>query len=124
MRSRATPLRFWGSALLAALGFAAAVALLFPYATLGMESEPERERAWLVTVWTAGVMAILFGLAGTFGAFRMIGIREVKEAGSISAAQERQRQTLSSGAPRRAWFPVAAGGWLVVIYFVGWFILK
>lgn len=117
-------LRFWGSAAGAAVAFSAAAALLFPYGALGLETPAERERAWLLTVWTAGAFALLFGLTARLGGLRGIGAREVREAGSVFKAVEARRRAESADLPHRfdLWI-VATGGILVGIYFLGWLVL-
>lgn len=119
-----TRARFWGSTLLAALAFAAAVALLFPYGTLGIARGAERERVWLLTLWCAGVLALLFGLSAALGGARGLGVREVQEAGSVAGARDRLRRADTRSGPARAWWPVLTGGWMVAIYFAGWLLLR
>jgi hypothetical protein len=114
-------LRFWGSAVLAAAVFAALVPLLFPFGALGLDAAADRARVWLLTVFCAGVMGILFGLSGWLGA-RFLGVRDVLEAKSATIAIERQRQA-RAGLAGRGWrnagsWTVAAGASLIVIYFV------
>jgi len=119
-------LRFWGSAVLAAAAFAALVPLLFPFGALGLDPAVERTRIWLLTVFCAGVMLVLFGLSGWLGS-RFLGVRDVVEAKSAPLAIERQRQSRANRAAGR-WrnaggWTVAAGGSLIVIYFVLWMVL-
>lgn len=120
---------FWGTALGVALGFALLAALLLPFEAIGLRTIAERERAWLLTVWTGGVLAILFGLSALLGAFSGMGFREVMEAGSVQQAVDTHRRTV----PRRgdgefhhsfAWWVISTGGLLVAIYFVGWIALR
>ncbi len=117
-------LRFWGWAVGAALVFAALAALLLPYGALGLRTPPERERASLLTVWTAGVMAVLFGLTARIGGLGGIGWREVEEAGSVREAIEARRRSESAELTRRAdlWV-IAFGCALIAIYFAGWLVL-
>jgi hypothetical protein len=117
-------LRFWGWAVGAALLFAAAAALLLPYGALGLRTPAERERAWLLTVWTTGVLAVLFGLTARVGGLRGIGLREVAEAGSVREAIEARRRSESAELTRRAdvWI-ITFGGALIAIYFAGWLVL-
>lgn len=117
-------LRFWGWAVGVAAGFAAAAALLFPYGALGLHTAGERERAWLVTVWTAGALLVLFGLTARVGGFRGIGAREVVEAGSVRGALDARRRADAGGASGTGggfdlWI-VATGAVLIGIYFAGW----
>lgn len=121
MRGRA--LRFWGWAAGVAATVAVAAALLLPYEAIGLRTEPERERAWLLTVWTAGVAAVLFGATARLGA-RGLGLRDVLDAGSVRGAVDARRSAERAGAGGRLdlWL-VATGGILVGIYFAGWLLL-
>lgn len=111
-------LRFWTTSAAVAAAVASAAALLLPR-ELGT-------RAWLLTVWTAGVMCILFGAAALIGAG--VGVREVVEAGSTPEAIEAEQRTRNAGQASFhgdiGWWVVATGGVLVAIYFVGWLILR
>src|SRR5690606_10308160 len=78
--------RFWTAAVLLPLAFALATYWLFPYGSLGLEGVEDRHRAWLLTLWTAGVMAICFGGAGILSSITPLGFRDVAEAGSLLAA--------------------------------------
>jgi hypothetical protein len=77
-------------------------------------------------VFCAGVMLVLFGLSGWLGS-RFLGVRDVVEAKSATLAIERQRQSRANrGAGRwrnAGGWTVAAGGSLIVIYFVLWMVL-
>lgn len=121
MKGRA--LRFWGWAVGVAAAVAVAAALLLPYEAIGLRTEPERERAWLLTVWTAGVMAVLFGATARLGR-RGVGFRDVVDAGSARGAVEARRSAERGGAGEMldVWL-VATGGILVGIYFAGWLLL-
>lgn len=121
MRARA--LRFWGLALGVAAAVALAAALLMPYEAIGLRTEPERERAWLLTVWTAGVMAVLFGATARIGR-RGVGFRDVVDAGSVRGAIEARRSAEGGEVGRLldVWL-VATGGILIAIYFAGWLLL-
>lgn len=119
---------FWGSALAVAVSFAALAAAFLPYETLRLHSAAERERAWLLTVWTGGMMAVLFGLSARLGAFSGIGFRDVVESGSVREATNRHRERLKGPAD-----PLLGGfdGWLMIvgalligIYFAGWLALR
>lgn len=116
--------RFWLSALSAALVFAALAAWLFPYEALRLESDSDRHRAWLLTLWTAGVMCICFGATALLSTVIPIGFREVAEAGSVSAAHEARRRDAGRERPFYNF-----GGWLLttgvvllVIYASGWLV--
>ena len=113
---RAGPLRFWGSAV------AALAAWLLPYRALGLDSAALRWQAWLLTVWTAGVIAICFGLAGLVGYGAPLGVREVAEAGSLTGAMEARRLARRGTGARGglAGWLIATGAALVGIYFVAW----
>lgn len=117
-------LRFLGSALGMALAVAATVALFFPYRAVGALSGAERERIWLLTVWTAGVLAVLFGLTARLGWARGMGVREVSEAGSFRAALDALRRSERAATVRQAdvWI-IATGVFLIGIYFAGWLLL-
>ncbi len=114
------PLRFWGSAVLAALLFAALVPVLFPFRALGLDPAVDRPRIWLLTVFCAGVMALLFGASGALGA-RFVGLRDVLEHRSATIAVERERQARDGSRARGAMNPglwtITAGASLIAIYF-------
>lgn len=115
--------RFWASALATAAVVAALLAWLFPYGPLGIEDEVERQRAWLLTLWTAGMLAICFGAAGLLNAFSGVGFRDVSEAGSLEAAVQARRETIEqsrSGFYNFAGWTVSTGAALVLIYFAAW----
>ncbi|MFL5540428.1 MAG: hypothetical protein ACJ8J0_15670 [Longimicrobiaceae bacterium] len=119
---RRDDLRFWGSAVLAAAVFAALVPVLFPFRALGLDPAAERTRIWLLTVFCAGVMALLFGVSGVIGS-RFVGLRDVLEAKSATIAIERERESRKALSGRRGWrnaggWTVAAGASLIAIYFV------
>lgn len=123
MRRRS--LRFWGLAVGVAAAVAVAAALLLPYEAIGLRTGEERERAWLVTVWTAGMFAILFGLTARLGGGPGLSVRDVEEAGSVAAAVEARRRArkVEEGFRVDVWL-VATGGILVGIYFAGWLLLR
>ena len=119
------PLTFWGSALGAAMAFAGLVPLLFPFHRLGLVTGPDRDRVWLLVVFIAGVMAILFGAAAWVGGPRMLTLRDVVEGGGIERARaQRERADRSMGERPRygnpASWAVAMGGFLLAIYFLLW----
>lgn len=113
--------RFWGSAAGAAIVFAALVPLLFPFRALGLDPAADRARIWLLTVFCAGVMAVLFGASGAWGA-RLLGVRDVVEAKSARDAIERHRESVRAargrGVRNAGTWTIAAGGSLLAIYFV------
>jgi hypothetical protein len=120
--------RFWLLAGGVALAIAGTAALLQPAGWLGLETRAERIHVWLLTVFTAGVFAVLFGTSALLGVFRPLGIRDVHDAGSVRAAvkarNEQIRQDRSSGyANNFGWWTVATGAILIVIYFIGWLAL-
>jgi hypothetical protein len=116
-------LRFWGSALLLALGFSAATALLLPYDALRLTTQPDRLQAWLLTLWTGGVMAVLWGASGLLGFRGPLGFREIHEAGSFAEARERRRLA-HRDAPgfyqNFAWWLICTGVILIGVYFLVW----
>ena len=117
--------RFWSAAILAPLAFAVATYWLIPYASLGLDGAGDRDRVWLLTLWTAGVMAICFGSAGILSSITPLGFRDVAEAGSLLAAREARREghrNRSMGIYNFAGWTVIAGAMLLVIYFIAWLI--
>lgn len=120
---------FWGSAVLAAVVFAALVPVLMPYERLRLVEAADRERAWLLTVFCGGVMAVLFGMAGLLSGPRLTTVRDVVEAGSVGKALEaRERAVKEQGRERLRWrnfagWLIAAGAALVGCYFALWLAL-
>ena len=115
--------RFWVAAALAAGGWAVACSTLFPYEALGLETGAERGRVWLLTLWTSGVMAICFGVAGILGYAGPLGFKEVADAGSLTQAMEaRRRARRGVGSLHRnfAWWLIVTGAMLIGIYFLAW----
>lgn len=114
-------LRFWGSAALVSIGYAALAPLLFPYGLIGLDRAVDRDRVWLLVVFCTGVMLLLFGLSALGGGFRGMGLREVIEAGGVRQALERERSGKrddgTSYTQNFAWWCVATGALLLVIYF-------
>src|SRR5690606_27417954 len=108
-------------------GVGGLVALAFPYGALDLETVAERERAWLLTVWTAGVMAICFGVAGLVSAVSPIGVREIAESTSVVDAIEAQRDSRRQRAAAPfynfAGWTTTTGVFLLVVYFAGWLLL-
>jgi hypothetical protein len=82
-------LRFWGSAAGASVVFAALVPVLTPFRALGLDPAVERDFVWLLTVFCAGVMLILFAASAWISGKRSIGLRDVIEAGGVSQALDR-----------------------------------
>ena len=114
-------LGFWGSAAGAGVVFALLVPVLFPFRALGMSPAADRGRMWLLTVFCAGVMALLFGASGAVGG-RFMGIRDVYFAGSARQAIEHHKQA-GQALGTRGWmnagtWTAAFGGTLIAIYFV------
>ncbi|HEX8395360.1 MAG TPA: hypothetical protein VF665_23625 [Longimicrobium sp.] len=119
-------LRFWATAAGAAIGFAALVPVLFPYALVGRDPVADRDAVWMLVVFTAGVMMVLFGAAALIGGKRSVGVRDVVEAGSVSQALARQGK--AEAAPgyvhNVAVWTVATGALLLLIYFALWIALR
>lgn len=116
-------LRFWVSAVLAAAGWAIVTDFLLPYDALGLDTGADRGRAWLLTLWTSGVMSICFGLAGILGYAAPLGFKEVAEAGSLTQAMEaRRRAKRGQGSLHTnfAWWLTVTGTMLIGIYFLAW----
>jgi hypothetical protein len=114
---------FWGSAVAVALAFAGAAALFLPYDALQLATRPERVRAWLLTLWSVGVIAVLFGISGLIAFSSPIGFRDVYEAQSVTGALETRRQLRAAqpGFHRNfAWWLICTGVLLIVIYFIVW----
>lgn len=116
-------LRFWISAVVVAAAWAVASSAFFPYGALGLETGAERSHAWLLILWTSGVMAICFGAAGIISYAGPMGYKEVAEAGSlVQAIEARRRAKREQGSlyTNFAWWLMATGAVLVVIYFFVW----
>lgn len=116
-------LRFWMSAVLAAGGWAVITSFLLPYDALGLDTGADRGRAWLLTLWTSGVMGICFGLAGILGYSAPLGYREVAEAGSLTQAMEARRRAKHARGSLHtnfAWWLTVTGAMLIGIYFLAW----
>jgi hypothetical protein len=112
---------FWGSAALFAAAFAALVPFVFPFGALRLVTPEDRERVWLLTVFCAGVMALLFGLSGLMGTLGYIGVRDVNEAGSVIEAMKQRARARKADSPSTRNFGVwivAAGVFLIAAYFV------
>lgn len=119
------PIVFWTSAALIAAAFAVLAPLVLPYDALRLVSEADRERAWLLTVFTGGVMAVLFGVSSLISGPRAVTMRDVAEAGGVVQARELWRRAHAADAGRvlelnfGVWL-VAAGVFSLAIYFVLW----
>lgn len=117
------PAKFWATAAAVAVVAAILLAFAFPYGLLGIDTEVDRRRVWLLCLWTFGVLAICFGGAGLLNAFSGVGFRDVSEAGSLEVAVETKRDSLrqaGDGFYNFAGWTVSTGGFLVLIYFVAW----
>lgn len=115
--------RFWIAAVGVAIGWTLLSAHLFPYDALGLTTETDRSRVWLLLLWTSGVMAICFGAAGLLEHGSPLGFRDVAAAGSLTQALQQRRGARRSGAPYHAnfaWWLIVTGALLIVIYFVVW----
>lgn len=115
--------RFWASAIAVAVAWTVAASLLLPYEALGLETGADRGRAWLLTLWTSGVMAICFGVAGILGFAMPLGFKEVAEAGSVVEAMEARRRSRRQGGSfyqNFAWWLIITGLLLIIIYFLVW----
>ena len=129
MAVRRPALFFWASAALAATAFALLTPHLLPYGRLGLVTQADREQAWLVTVFSAGVMAVLFGTSGALGVLRYITVRDVVSEGEAIRAIEKERRAkgTSEGRPYTRNFglwTVATGVFLIAIYFGLWLTLE
>lgn len=114
----------WIRASVAAVAVAALAGLLPLVPALRAHTGAERGRVWLLTVWTAGVLAILFGAAGWISGFRGLGFRDVASAGSVEAAAEQKRARDRLAPQGFAPGVVLTGIVLVLIYFAGWLVLR
>jgi hypothetical protein len=107
----------------AALAVAGSAALFLPYEALQLGTRPERVRAWLLTLWSVGVMAVLFGVSGLLAFTSPIGFRDVAEAESVTGALETRRQLRASRPgfhSNFAWWLICTGLLLIVIYSIAW----
>lgn len=137
--------RFWLSALAAAAGTAGLAGAALP---LLLRLEPRgwagplvltASEIWLLEVFTAGVLALLLGLAGLGGGwFDARGVRDALEreeaapepgagAGPERPGEEEggttDREGRESGDTGPAWWLIAVGGGLLGIYATGWLLL-
>lgn len=115
-------LRFWGSAAAASIGFTALAPLL-----VALSPAQDRQRVWLLTVFVAGVMLALFGIAALISGRRSVGMRDILDAGGVRQALERagRRETDTPAYTRNAavWC-VVTGALLVASYFALWVALS
>jgi hypothetical protein len=96
------------------------VPVLFPFRAMGLDPAADRDRIWLLSVFCAGIMAVLFGASGTLGG-RFLGIRDVYFAGSVKQAADRHREA-GEALKTRGWmnagvWTIAFGLSLIAIYF-------
>lgn len=111
-------LRFWASAAAASIGFAALVPI-----PIALSPADDRQRIWLLTVFTAGVMLALFGLAALISGRRSVGFRDIMDAGGVRQAISRAGQDGVENPPytrNAAVWCVVTGILLIVVYFAGW----
>ena len=121
------PAYFWASSAATAAAMGALAAIAFPFGALGLETVDERQRAWLLTVWTCGIMAVCFGVTGLLGGLNPIGVRDVAEAGSVRAAVDARREAnrkREKSFYNFAGWTVSTGGFLLLVYFAGWLALS
>ncbi|HEX6367650.1 MAG TPA: hypothetical protein VF006_01880 [Longimicrobium sp.] len=115
-------LRFWGSAAAASIGFAALVPL-----PIALSPAEDRHHVWLLTVFTAGVMMALFGLAALISGRRSVGLRDVIEARGVVNALQRVGRGQGEGAQgytsNAAVWCIVTGALLIVVYFALWMAL-
>jgi hypothetical protein len=116
-------LRFWGSAAAASIGFATLVPLLIAAA----DPAEDRHFVWLLTVFTAGIMLALFGLAALISGRRSVGLRDVIEARGVVNALRRVGPDRAEESPaytqNAAVWCIVTGALLMVVYFAGWMAL-
>ncbi|HYH79342.1 MAG TPA: hypothetical protein VEX86_06085, partial [Longimicrobium sp.] len=101
--------------------FALLVPVLFPFRALGLDPAADRARIWMLAVFCAGIMALLFGASGALGV-RYLGVRDVYFSHGVADAVERHRQA-GAAQRQRGWmnagvWTVAFGASLIAIYFV------
>ena len=114
-------LRFWGSAAGACIGFTALAPLIIAWSPA-----EDRQFVWLLTVFTAGVMMALFGLAALISGRRSVGLRDVIEAKGVGAALARARQDRTESeayTSNAAVWCVVTGALLIAAYFALWMAL-
>ena len=115
-------LRFWGSAAGVSIAFAALVPLVFPFRAIGLDPAVDRERIWLLCVFTLGVLLVLFGSGAWIGGRRSVTLRDVVDAGGVSQALNRANnatpQDETGYTQNAATWCVVTGVLLLMIYFV------
>jgi hypothetical protein len=114
-------LRFWGSAAAASIGFAALVPI-----PIALSPADDRHHVWLLTVFTAGVMMALFGLAALISGRRSVGFRDIMDAGSVGDALRRAGQNRAESpayTANAAVWCIVTGALLIVVYFALWMAL-
>jgi hypothetical protein len=121
------PSRFWITSVIAALVLGALVAVGFPFGLLGVADGIERERAWLLTIWTLGVMSVCFGVSGLAATLSPISVRDIAERGSVVGAIEARRESRRDRAANPfynfAGWITTTGFFLLLVYFAGWLLL-
>lgn len=112
-------LRFWGSAAAASIGFAALAPLL-----IALSPAEDRRHVWLLTVFVAGVMMALFGVAALIGGRRSVGLRDILDAGGVRQALDRaavrDRAENPAYTGNAAVWCIVTGALLIVVYFALW----
>ena len=115
-------LRFWGSAAAASIVFTALVPLL-----VAASPADDPRRVWLLTVFVAGVMLALFGIAALISGQRSVGMRDILDAGGVRQALERAERR-EAGSPaythNAAVWCVVTGALLMASYFALWMALR
>ena len=114
-------LRFWASAAAFCIAFTALAPLIIAWSPA-----QDRRHVWLLTVFTAGVMLVLFGAAALISGRRSVGLRDVIEAGGVGPALARARQDRVESPAythNAAVWCVATGALLVAAYFALWMAL-
>ena len=113
--------RFWGSAAAVSIVFAALAPFLVPYRAIGLDPAADRDFVWLLTVFCAGVLLILFGTGALISGRRSVGVRDVIDAGGVRQAVDRAR---AAGPKEESRYTENAAVWclvtgvlLLVIYF-------
>jgi Na+/melibiose symporter-like transporter len=114
-------LRFWGSA----AGACIAITALAPV-IIALSPAEDRQRVWLLTVFTGGVMLVLFGAAALISGRKSVGLRDVIEAKGVGPALARVRQDRTESPAythnAAAWC-VVTGALLIAAYFALWMAL-
>ena len=115
-------LRFWGSAAAACIAFTALAPLIIAWSPA-----EDRQFVWLLTVFTAGVMMALFGLAALISGRRSVGMRDILDAGGVRQALDRAERRDQGESPaytaNAAVWCVVTGALLIAAYFALWMAL-